>query len=307
MNDFVAPTTFPATMGSPGFADGVFPRTVAHFAGRTALAARPARVAILATGELDAALSLGFVPVAATDSNIADGVPPYLRARFPALALDAITFIGQRTAPDLARLAALQPDLIVGTQAGVHGRIHSQLAAIAPTVLMGGHGYNWKQDFLLFAEALGERHVARALMADYAVQAAALAAQRALRGEQRQTVSFARFGPKGLEVYGRHSFIDVIAADIGLARPAAQQFDLPARAVGPEQAHWVDADWLFYSDMDHPAARQAQRDFAPQWDALAAVRNGRACRIDAQAWYGNAGPAAAAQVIADIARAMGSA
>lgn len=304
MTAFIAPTHFPASMGSPDSADGVFPRSVVHYAGSTRLAACPARVAILATGELDAALSLGVLPVAATDSNIAQGVPPYLRTRFPDQALDRVTFIGQRTAPDLVQLAALQPDLIVGTQAGVHGRIHDQLAAIAPTVLMGGHGYRWKPDFLLFAEALGRRAAAQAVVADYLARAAALRAQWTARGQGAHTVSFARFGPKGLEIYGRHSFIDVVAADIGLARPAAQQFDAPARAVEPADAAWLDADWLFYSDMDHPAAQQAQRDFAPHWEALAAVRNGRAHRIDAQAWYGNAGPAAAAQVIEDIAQAM---
>src|SRR5262245_26978172 len=59
-----APTGVPAGMGSAA-ADGVFPRTVGHFGGSTRIPAEPKRIVTIATGQLDAALTLSVVPVAA--------------------------------------------------------------------------------------------------------------------------------------------------------------------------------------------------------------------------------------------------
>ena len=56
-------------MGSPE-ADGVFPREVTHFAGTTEIASKPQRIAVVSTGQLDALLSLGQVPVAATRAGV---------------------------------------------------------------------------------------------------------------------------------------------------------------------------------------------------------------------------------------------
>ncbi len=302
----LAPTTFPAGMGSPDAADGVFPRTVHHFAGSATLTAMPQRLAVLATGELDAALCLGLVPVASTSSNFSDGVPRYLQQRFAdqTAALQAIVEVGPRTAPDVQRLAAAQPDLIVGTFAGVHGRMAPALAAIAPTVLMGGHGFNWKQDFLLLAEALGRRSAAQGVMAAYHARAAHMRAQWRQSQHAGETVSFARLGPKGLEVYGRHAFIDTIARDVGLLRPASQAFDAPSQNVVPDRVAEIDADWLFYSEVTHPAAQQARAAIDPQWQALTALQRGRAVCIDADPWHGNAGPVAALVVLDDLAAAL---
>lgn len=93
-------------MGSAD-ADGVFPRAVTHFEGVTEIPAHPSRIAVVSTGQLDALLTLGTVPTAATRAENSGLVPQYLRDAFPqdAAALGGMTDIGQRTEPDLEAIA----------------------------------------------------------------------------------------------------------------------------------------------------------------------------------------------------------
>lgn len=55
--------------------DGVFPRTVTHFLGETEIAREPERVAVISTGQSDALLTLGIVPIAPTAGDGSDIIP----------------------------------------------------------------------------------------------------------------------------------------------------------------------------------------------------------------------------------------
>jgi iron complex transport system substrate-binding protein len=61
-------------MGAPE-ADDVFPRTITHFGGVTTIAAPPQRVVVIGTGQTDAILTLGVVPVGAASGDDADFAP----------------------------------------------------------------------------------------------------------------------------------------------------------------------------------------------------------------------------------------
>src|SRR2546430_8876976 len=76
------PTSIPDGMGSPE-GDGVFPRTITHFGGTTTIPAPPQRVVVIATGQTDAILTLGIVPVGVASGDNADLVPRYLRNAYP--------------------------------------------------------------------------------------------------------------------------------------------------------------------------------------------------------------------------------
>lgn len=60
---YVTPRTVPEGKGS-GEDDGVFPRTVLHFAGETETPAEPTAVVVISTGQADALLTLGTAPSA---------------------------------------------------------------------------------------------------------------------------------------------------------------------------------------------------------------------------------------------------
>jgi iron complex transport system substrate-binding protein len=305
MSGFIAPTEVPQGKGSSA-QDGVFPREVTHFFGTLSVSERPRRVVTLATGQLDQAISLGTVPVGTTINGFPAPVPAYLAEAFPehVEAIAAIKPVGARTQLDFEAIAALKPDVIVGTAAGAHGRAFNELNAIAPTFLTEGYGYNWKQDFRLFAELLGEREKATRIMAAYHTRAAHLRQRLAEAGRCGDEVSFARIGPKGLEVYGEKAFVGTIARDLGLARPASQRFDAIIRKISPDEVTDMDGDWLFYAEIDYPIAKEARSAIAQSWPQLQAIRAGKVREVVIEPWYTMVAPTAAGIVLDGIEAAL---
>ncbi|MBN9334274.1 iron-siderophore ABC transporter substrate-binding protein [Devosia sp.] len=306
MSDFIAPTEVPAGKGSNA-EDGVFPRDVTHFFGTMTVQAKPQRLVVLATGQLDQAINLGVVPVGTTINGFPDAVPSYLADKFPqhAEAIAAIKPVGARTELDFHAIAALKPDVIVGTAAGAHGRAFNELNAIAPTFLTEGYGYNWKQDFRLFAELLGEREKATQIMAAYHARAARMRQRLIEAGRNGDEVSFGRNAKKGLEIYGEKAFVGTIAWDLGLARPASQRFDAIIRQITPDQLADMDGDWLFFSEA--PAMPRAQEDRAAieaTWPQLKAVRNGKTQDVLIEPWFTMVAPTAASTVLDGIEAAL---
>ncbi|MFC3244846.1 ABC transporter substrate-binding protein [Gordonia humi] len=215
---FVTPRTMPEGKGS-GVADGVFPRTVKHFKGETDVAAAPKRVVVISTGQADALLTLGVVPVGSTSGDGADLVPAYLYDAFPdrKAELGGVADVGSRFEPNLEAVANLKPDLILMNKAGKDSdKLYASLAAIAPTVVTQGTGLYWKQDLLLLADALGKRDQAQTWLDEYQGDAADFG--KTVDGSP--TVSFLRKNGDRLRVFGVASFSGSVAEDAGLARPA---------------------------------------------------------------------------------------
>jgi len=127
---------------------GVFPRTITHADGVTRLEAKPTRVVVLDSGELDDVLALGVVPVGVATLNTS--VPSYLAEK-----VTGVPRVGDINALNLEAIAAVRPDLILGSKLRVD-QLYSKLSVIAPTVLSIRPGFPWKEDFLLAAAALGE-------------------------------------------------------------------------------------------------------------------------------------------------------
>lgn len=291
-----APSTLPDGMGS-GADDGVFPRTVAHFAGTTTIEAAPVRVAAISTGQLDGLLSVGVVPVGTTTARGADLVPAYLTTAFPRqrTALAAMSSLGTRTEPDVEAVAAAEPDLIL-TNSTVDEAVRAQLVRIAPVVVTEGTGVNWKQDFLLLADAVGKRQAAQTSLAAFRAAAAALGER--VSGEP--TVSLTSVAPDRVRVFGVGSFGGSILADAGLRRPAAQDFDDTSTDISLETLDRAAGDWIFYGVQ----GRDSEITGSSVWTALPAVASGRAVAVDYETWFLNAGPAAARSVLTDLERAL---
>ena len=297
---FTAPRAIPAGMGS-GLDDGVFPRTVKHFHGATEIPASPARIAVISTGQLDGLLTLGLRPVGTTRARGADLIPAYLLKAFPeqAAALKRLVDLGQRVEPALEAVAAVKPDLILANSTA-DDAVLSQLSAIAPTVVTGGTGVNWKKDFLLLADAVGRTQQAAEVLADFHHDAAALGAGLS----PAPTVSFTRSTPDGIRIFGVASFTGSIAEDAGLARPPSQQFDDTSRDLSAEELPQVDANWVFYG-VQGGAPSAAALTGSPLWPRLSAVAAGQARGVDDDVWYLNAGPNAARQVLTELAAVLG--
>lgn len=293
-------TGIPDGMGS-GQGDDVFPRTVTHFQGSTEITQAPTRVVITGTGQLDIALTLGFVPVGSTAGDGAELIPSYLAEAFPqdADALAEMKNVGNRKAPDVESIADRSPDLILMNNSGKDAAsLYASLSEIAPTVVTQGKGTNWKQDFLLMADALGKPDTAQTWLDSFHTDAA-----KAGESIDRQaTVSLLRVTEGRLRIFGAVSFAGSVLADMGSARPEGQQFtDDVSQDISKEELDKADGGWLLYGVQGGDASELTSLDL---WPALQAVSSDHAVQVDDDPFFLNAGPTAARTVLTKVSETV---
>lgn len=135
-----------------------FPVTIEHKFGETVVAAEPQRIVVVGLTEQDVLLELGVVPVATTEWY---GAQPYAVWPWAAELLgDAEpTVLDQTDGLEYEKIAALKPDLILGTNAGLTEEDYDKLADIAPTVtsIEGSERYfsDWQDQTRQIAAAVG--------------------------------------------------------------------------------------------------------------------------------------------------------
>lgn len=286
-----------------GADDGQFPRTVSHFAGETEIPAEPQRVVVTATGQLDAAVTLGTVPVGATAGDGSGLVPDYLPERLPELADDikAIKPVGKRGEPNIEAIGALKPDLILmNARSDDAEKTYAALSKIAPTVSSQGTGLNWKPDYLLMADALGKTGEAEEWLNNFEADAAEFGETV----DPSATFSFLRLNGDRLRIFQVSSFPGAVAEDIGLARPESQQGteDL-SLDISPEELDLADATWVFYGVQGGKAPELTDM---PLWPTLEAVATEQAVQVDDDPFYLNAGPTAANVVVDQLKQSLGA-
>lgn len=270
---------------------GVFPRTVVHALGTTEIPSKPERVVVLDTGEIDAVLALGITPVGIPSTEGANSVPSYLADQVA----DAAA-VGTIQEPNLEAIAALQPDLILGSQLRVE-KLYPQLSEIAPTVFSIRPGYPWKENFLLAGDVFGEEERAVEVLNSY--QDSATALREKVQGDP--TISLVRFLTDRVRLYGNLSLIGVILRDAGLSRPADQDVEELAVEISPEEIDRAAGDYIFYTSYGTPEATDEASVIAGAgWAALPAVAEGRAFRVDDDVWFLGLGPIGAQHIVSDL-------
>jgi iron complex transport system substrate-binding protein len=172
-----SPAAADATTGAAE--GGAFPATVEHKFGETVVPDEPKRVVSVGVSEQDVLLQLGVVPVGVTEwyGEQPDATWPWahdlLDGAHPEVLKTDDGF-------EFEKIAALKPDLIVGTNAGLTKKDYELLSAIAPTVT-SDEGANdffspWQDQVLQIARGLGReadgQQIVDDLEADYAAVAA---------------------------------------------------------------------------------------------------------------------------------------
>ncbi|MFI2410254.1 ABC transporter substrate-binding protein [Streptomyces sp. NPDC018947] len=272
---------------------GQWPRTVKHAMGSTEIKAQPKRVVVLDVGELDNVVSLGVKPVGLAPTEGSPELPSYLKK-------DAGTpkNVGTINSLNLEAIAALKPDLILGSQLRA-ANSYDELSQIAPTVFSIRPGFTWKENYLLNAAALDKTAQAKANLAAYEKKAQALGDKL---GTNKPTVSMVRYLPDGvIRLYANASFIGTILKDVGIPRPKNQDIMDLAAEVSAENIDQADADYIFtgvYGDANATDKSKAQAN--PLWKNLKAVKDGHAYDVPDETWYLGLGVTAANEVLDDL-------
>jgi len=214
--------------------------------------------------------------------------------------------LGNPKEPSLERVAALKPDLIIGSAEG-HAPIYEQASKIAPTVFF--NHMDWKKYLQQLSIVTGTEGTANEALAAYETRVAAI---RDRMKDKDVTVSTVRFAPGRFVV-----FVDGPAAyapfavlhEAGVKRTAYETVTDGTIVKRPdwEELANLDGDVLLYvsasgfeSGPDDALEKEVIEN--PLWQLLPAVQNKRAHRVDRVAWQSFHGIASANRILDDIER-----
>lgn len=282
--------------------------TLSTVMGSVKIDSRPRRVVVLDTDALDSAVTLGVTPVGATTSAAGAPVSTYL-AKDAIKGVEPVGIIGS---PDLEAIAALKPDVILGSKARDE-KSYQALSKIAPTVFTDTTGPTWRANFRVHAAALGKAAEVKSVEARYTAHTGKVVAELGGAAKAKATtVAFVRF-VEGADtrLYLNDTFVGSVFKDLGVGRPADQDTTGFSLDVSPEQIDKADADVVFHSTYgDRKKAKETEIVGGPLWKKLTAVRNGATFAVDDDLWMLGIGYTGAGQVLdqiaKDVARAQGA-
>ncbi|MFI9509811.1 ABC transporter substrate-binding protein [Nocardia sp. NPDC052566] len=266
-------------------------RTVHHVAGSSDVPADPQRIVVLTTAALDAACSLGLWErvVGATTLTGPSPQPSYL-----GYGIAVIPSVGPAAQPDLAKIAELRPDVIIGDVPTATAGFDA-LRAIAPTVFVGRPG-NWQNEFSAIGAALGRRTAASEALERYRTDARDIG-NAVLAGQTQASVI--RFTGDGIQVQGGDSFAGQVLADMGVQRPTAQRgptFDVTTAAMPSK----VEGDLIYIMFAGEPGKQYGEKVMrGDTWKELGAATDRRTFVVEDTIWRGN-GLTAARAVLTDV-------
>lgn len=280
--------------------------TVDHVMGSTEVTCEPKRVVTLGQGETDSTLALGVTPVGAVNPWTDDWYT-YLPD-----GMDKIQRVGTETEPDLEAIAALQPDLILGSKLR-HEALYDQLSQIAPTVYTETIGVVWKQNISLYAQAMCLEEKAEEVVGEYDARTEDLAAELDEKGLGDTEVSIIRFMPDQVRIY-LTGFPGSVIRDVGLPRPKPQtveDWDASPQLVeiSEERIPDMDGDVIFEMVSASHYAQDGSQTIDEQleywtstqlWKDLSAVKAGKVETVDESHWNLGGGIQAANALLDDL-------
>jgi iron complex transport system substrate-binding protein len=214
--------------------------------------------------------------------------------------------LGNPKEPSLERIAALKPDLIIGS-AEVHSGIYEQAAKIAPTVLF--KHMDWKVYLQRLSQVTGREDAANASLQAYETRVAAI---RERMKDKKLTVSTVRLAPDRFVVFvdGPDAYAPfAVLHEAGVKRTDYETVTDGTIVKRPdwEELANLDGDVLLYVsasgfESGPDDALETQVTGNPLWQLLPAVQAGRAHRVDRGPWQSFHGISSANRILDDVER-----
>ncbi|MEV1292352.1 ABC transporter substrate-binding protein [Pseudonocardia sp. NPDC049635] len=285
-------------------------RTVAHELGSACVPQDPQRIVTLDSVTVLPTLLELEVPVAGALRVYPSGdpFPDYLDESDTA----GIELVGTMQEIDLEQVAALQPDLIIGT-APMLEPVLAQLEQIAPTVGVGFSFYHsgWADDIRLIGATVGRESEVEEQLAGLAAEADKTRTQVMAGGAERTLSRVDVY--QGAPLYYSYgcTWIGEVLASAGVRQPDGQRSECTdgdiqsaLNSISLEEVSVLEADAIVaYQQQDSDSALGAsplaELERSPLWQDLDAVRGERVF-VFGDAWGLGASVPAAEQVLADL-------
>jgi len=276
------------------------PVQVTHALGEAVITQRPQRVAALDMNEVDFLDQLG-IPIAGMPK---DFIPHFLqRYRND----PSIQDLGAIVAPNLERVYALKPDLILTIP--LHAPLYQELSAMAPTLHLDiGYDNNQGRDIEVIKEhllTLGRifNRQDKAAQIAAALDAKVQQAQALIRNrpEKAMIVLHNNGAYSAMGVQSRYGFV---FNELGVkAASTAVELGLHGQPVSSEFIQHHNPDILYVVDrtavMEGRPLLDAERMANPLLRQTRAWKNGRVVFVDADAWYITAASVTSLHLIID--------
>ena len=266
-------------------AEAVFPATIKHKFGTTTVDKRPERVAVVGYTEQDTVLAFGFKPVLVRNWYGPDKViQPWAKELAGDLSLTG-TDLGTG-AIDVEKVAASNPDLIIGSASGMTKADYDKLSKLAPVVAQEAEfidfGQPWQNTTRQVGIALGQPKKAEELVATLEQKFASTKAanpQWAVKALALATFD----GKNQISSFNAQDARTRFFTSLGFTMPPAitamagekfyVQFPL-------EKASLIDADVLVWDQLSYTAGGKAALAKTPALANLKAMRENRVVHLE---------------------------
>jgi iron complex transport system substrate-binding protein len=200
---------------------GAFPVTIAHKYGSTTIKSEPKRIVTVGLTDQDAVLVLGKVPVGTTEwlGGYKGAIGPWAQdelggGQAPTVLKDT------GTGPQVERIAALKPDLILALYGGLTKEQYASLSAFAPVVAQpkehNDYGIPWQEQTKTVGRALGKAEEAAKAVESVEAQIAAAAKEHpAFKG----TTAVMATPYEGIFVFGSQDSRSRVLTGLGFTMP----------------------------------------------------------------------------------------
>jgi iron complex transport system substrate-binding protein len=280
--------------------------------------AEPQKVVTLSEPTLDAAVALGVSPAGTVAARGQSGVAAYLAAE-----AGEVPIVGAVAQPNLEQIALIAPDLILvdGTSVNNAPGMMEALRGIAPTVMTGYAGGDWRANLALTAEALGREDEEQQVLDAYQARVDDIRSRLGTNAGAQISVVRAQAG--GFSLILKELLAGQVLTDLGLPRPPDQDREGRGHSepISEEQLSMIDGDWIFMgtlggSSVGNPSgggasdqsAAQAEIEQAaadvPGFTSLRAYQQERIVPVDGSAWTSTGGPLLLDTILDDIDAAL---
>ncbi|MEV5409044.1 iron-siderophore ABC transporter substrate-binding protein [Thermopolyspora sp. NPDC052614] len=274
----------PAATGAPtgGAASGgaaAYPVTVEHKFGSTTVTAEPQRIVTVGLTDQDAVLALGKVPVATTEwfGGFKGAIGPWATQALGGGATPTV-LTDTGTGPQIEKIAALKPDLILALYSGLTKEQYEALSKFAPVVAQpaayNDYGIPWQEQTRIVGKVLGKPDEADKLVKGVEDR---FAQARAKHPEFAAATGVVATPYEGFFVYGSQDPRSRTLAALGFKLPADLDKVIGNRFganISKERGDLLDQDVIVWTVPDIAKDSAALRE-DPLYKDLGVVKEGR--------------------------------
>ncbi|MFE0424659.1 iron-siderophore ABC transporter substrate-binding protein [Streptomyces sp. NPDC058953] len=269
---------------------GSFPVTLGHKFGSTTVESEPKRIVTLGLTDQDALLAVGKVPVATTEwtGGYEGAVGPWAKDELGDAKISTVLKVSG-SGPQVEKIAALKPDLILSVYGGLTKEQYTALSKFAPVVAQPGEyndwGVSWQEQTEIVGKAVGRPAEAAKAVAETEKKIAA-----AVRPEFKNKTAVIGTPYEGLFIWGSQDPRSRLLTQLGFELPAdldkviGNQF---GASISKERTDLLDHDAIVWMVGDvAKGAEKLRKD--PSYGDLKVVDEGREIYVHETSDYGNA-------------------